>query len=145
MTSSLDARSNLERSWLKSCQMLRKCCQNCWPRVPLGTHWRSEGLARDALGTVCTSLWRLRVVLLTICEEKGDFEILMPFSSRIATFARLATKLELLGHKSHARAAQRVLGQASQRGQDGQVRPVFVGVMETVRKPSGNRRKPAQT
>ena len=93
MTSSLDARSNLERSWLKSCQMLRKCCQNCCPRVPLGTHWRSEGLARDALGTVCTSLWRLRVALLTICKEKGYFEILMPISSRIATFARLSDQV----------------------------------------------------
>ena len=35
-----------------------------------------------------------------------------------------ATKLELLGHKSHARAAQSRLGRASQRGQDSQVRPV---------------------
>ena len=35
-----------------------------------------------------------------------------------------ATKLELLGHKSHAQAAQSRLGRASERGRDSQVRAV---------------------
>ena len=93
MGSTLDARSNLERSLLKSCKMFRKCCQNCCQGVPLGVHWGSEGPARESLGTVCTSFWRLRVVFLTICLEKCVFEISMPFCSRIATFVRLGDQV----------------------------------------------------
>ena len=55
-----------------------------------------------------------------------------------------ATKFEILGHKSHAQAAQSRHGRASQRGQDSQVRPVGVGVMETARDRPKLSPKPSQ-
>ena len=138
MGSTLDARSSLERSWLKSCKMFRKCCQNCCPGVPLGAHWGSEGPAREALGTTCTSLWRLRVVFLTVCLEKCDFEVLNPFCSRIATFVRLgdqvgptwSQKSRPSGPKSPGTGKWEGPGQSSQPGRFGLV----VGVMEITRK-----------
>ena len=143
MGSRLDAGSNFEKAWLKSRKMLRKRRQNCRPGTPLGAHWGSEGRAREALGTVCTSLWRLRVVFLTICLEKCDFEISMPFCSRIATFARLgdqvgatrAQKSRSSSPKLPRTSKREGPGQSSQSGRFG----LAVGVIELRRKSGGNR------
>ena len=144
MGSRLDARSNLERSLLKSCQMLRKCCQNCCPGAPLGALCGCEGLAQEALGTVCTSLLELQVVFLTIFLEKRDFEISMPFCRRIATFVRLGDQVGATWRQKSRPSGPKWLrtgksegpGQSSQTGRFS----MTVGVMET----AGNCRKPAQ-
>ena len=84
-----------------------KSCQN-GPWVPydvapgrlLGLFWSSRWPQDGAMeprissfGTVCTSLWRLRVVFLMICLEKCDCEISMPLCSGIAAFVRLGDQV----------------------------------------------------
>ena len=49
------------------------------PGAPLGAHCDFERPAREAFDEVCTSLWRLRVVFLTICAEKLDLLGLLDF------------------------------------------------------------------
>ena len=88
LDSMLDARSNLERSLLKSCQCSENVAKIAARGCVLEHTGSSEGPAREALGTVCTSFWRLRVVFLTICLQKCVFEIL-----RIATFVRLGDQV----------------------------------------------------
>ena len=119
-----------------------KCCEKvakmAAPGTPLGPHWGSEGHAWEALGTVCLSLWLLRVVFCPIFDEKCDFGISMPLCSRIATFGRLgdqvgairAQKSRPSGQKSPQRGNSGQSGQSSQSGRSG----LAVGAMETVGK-----------
>ena len=57
-------------------------------------------------------------------EKSEILRFRCPSHVELLLLAVWATKLELLGHKSRARAAQSRLGRASQRGRDSQVRPV---------------------
>ena len=145
MGSTLDARSNLERSWLKSCKMSRKCVQivdrrRLWEHIgylkgQLGRPWAQFARCFGGCGLYFWRFARKNLIFEFRCLTAVELQLL----------AVWATKLELLGYRSQARAAQSRLGLASGRGQDNQVSPVGAVWLSELWNPLGNCRNSAQT
>ena len=125
-----------------------KCFENVAKIDARGRFWEHIGTLKGLLGRSWAEFARhfggCGHYFRRFLEKSKILIFRCPSHKELLLLAVWATKLELLGHKSHARAAQSRLGRASQRGQDSQVRPVGSVWLSEPWNPSETSREPSQ-